>query len=746
MTEVKQRSFALQQTQDNVMDETSTIQALVNVAWLKISPSWPLKNLIAVNPISGFEDLPFEEALKETKAYFRQKHLPEKMCEVNRQSIKWLQTFFDQGQSTIQMPHRHKGFLSSILSLLPFDASLNLKLAGTLDWLNRVSQDADSLISECLSYLNIDTKAREQFLSLMLTTLPGWASYIQYRTSWADSIDAQSSYTVTQQGYLAFRLVLTCLVWPDAKNLLAWHLDALDRSDVTDICNTIADNEGKATSELLTNIKFKLPAEDDSRPSAQLVFCIDVRSEPFRRAIESRGHYKTFGFAGFFGLPVSIEDQITKECHHSCPVLLKPAHNIVEKPNGAYASNVKGHQRFISIKKYYQSVKYTFTTPFSLVETIGVASGLWMAIKNLAPVTAKRIKTNVIRLFKRNGERVPEINTIPFEQQVGYAASALKMMGLSTKFAQLVLLCGHGSSTENNAYATSLDCGACGGRHGAPNARILAAILNTSAVKEALLKENIVIPNDSYFLAAEHNTTTDDVKIFDHNAPLSVKTKANILKQDLVLAQEQNTQWRSSIMGGSVDNNRAKRSILRRSKDWSEIRPEWGLAKNSVFIIGPRSITENIDLEGRAFLHSYNWEQDAEYESLTTIMTAPVVVAQWINAQYLFSTLDNVAYGSGSKVTQNITSKMGVMQGNASDLMHGLPLQSVYKTDTEPYHILSRLTVIIYAPVNYIDAIIGEHSSLQKLFGNGWLNLICFDPKQQQKLRLQRNFTWEKID
>ena len=57
-------------------------------------------------------------------------------------------------------------------------------------------------------------------------------------------------------------------------------------------------------------------------------------------------------------------------------------------------------------------------------------------------------------------------------------------------------------------------------------------------------------------------------------------------------------------------------------------------------------------------------------------MTAPMVVAQWINAQYLFSTLDNVSFGAGSKVTQNITGKLGVMQGNASDLMHGLPQQT----------------------------------------------------------------------
>ena len=194
-------------------------------------------------------------------------------------------------------------------------------------------------------------------------------------------------------------------------------------------------------------------------------------------------------------------------------------------------------------------------------------------------------------------------------------------------------------------------------------------------------------------------------------------------------------------MGSKVDPD----TVMVRATDWAQVRPEWGLAKNATFIVGSRELTKNLNLEGRAFLHSYNWEQDANGKSLSTILTAPMVVAHWINMQYLFSTLDNVAFGGGSKTTQNVTGKIGIMQGNASDFMHGLSLQSVYMSDHQPYHQAVRLTVVVYAPKALIDAIIEQQNILQELFGNGSIHMICYDPKRQQKFSLQRDLTWSEL-
>ena len=120
-----------------------------------------------------------------------------------------------------------------------------------------------------------------------------------------------------------------------------------------------------------------------------------------------------------------------------------------------------------------------------------------------------------------------------------------------------------------------------------------------------------------------------------------------------------------------------------------------------------------------------------------------MVVAQWINNQYFFSTLDNVAYGGGSKVTKNVTGKIGVMQGNASDLMHGLPLQSVYAADDTPYHEPLRLLTVVYAPRQIVNVLVEQNPVLQKLFLNGWVTLTVIDPQDGHNYLLGRDGTWQ---
>jgi uncharacterized protein YbcC (UPF0753/DUF2309 family) len=124
------------------------------------------------------------------------------------------------------------------------------------------------------------------------------------------------------------------------------------------------------------------------------------------------------------------------------------------------------------------------------------------------------------------------------------------------------------------------------------------------------------------------------------------------------------------------------------------------------------------DLRARAFLHSYDHRQDASGKLLETIMTAPLVVAQWINMEHYFSTVDNEVNGSGSKVYHNVAGRIGVMTGVWSDLHIRRPAQTVWN-GREPYHEPLRLPAVIEAPRDRIRAIINRQPLLEQLFDRG---------------------------
>lgn len=707
------------------------------------SPFWPLKNLIAVNPLQGLEELPIEEALLIGASYFEQEVLPAEMENVNRETIKWLQVLFDTGQASIPLPIKNTELYETWHNLAIYDRKLHKNDKKVKAWLENLPNDSEQVISTCLAQLGIEKQDHLKFSTLMLTTLPGWASHVKYLSEWSGTDSVYPFGRANQVDYLAIRMVISTLIWPESKKLLTWHKNILKNPiDISQGFEKIKKLEESHHLPLLG----KLAAQKLSLPrtyKAQLVFCIDTRSEPFRRALESTDDYQTFGFAGFFGIPLKITDSITEQSYQSCPVLLSPKHEISESRCSEKKCNhaLKTHKRLSALKKIYQSQKYNFTTPFGLAESSGFTSGMLMALCTFAPKTFISLKEKLTGAVKKSSDITVSLKEISVSEQTAYAHNALTLMGLVDYFAPLVVFCGHGSATQNNPYATALDCGACGGRHGGSNALVLSTILNNLDVRKELKLAGINIPDSTQFLAAQHNTTTDEVIIFgDKNSPA-----IHNLKQDLEKARSKNTALRIKQIQNDIPESKSQLKTALRSQDWAEVRPEWGLARNSAFIVAPRGITESLDLGGRCFLHSYDYTKDPNGASLTTILTAPMVVAQWINAQYFFSTINNVAYGSGSKITQNIAGKIGVMQGNASDLMTGLSLQSLYKNDTERYHQPLRLMTIVYAPREIINSVLQTQQTLKKLFGNGWVKLACIDPITNKSYIMNRNLSWQNF-
>ena len=315
-------------------------------------------------------------------------------------------------------------------------------------------------------------------------------------------------------------------------------------------------------------------------------------------------------------------------------------------------------------------------------------------------------------------------------------------MSLTGEFAPLVLMVGHGANVVNNPHASGLHCGACGGYSGEVNARLLASLLNDPEVRTGLAAAGIMVPAQTLFLGALHDTTADDVLIYaeDHPSPAHAEalsqTRTWLKSAGLIARSERALRLPRAATGDDIP---------KRTRDWAEVRPEWALAGCKAFIAAPRARTGGISLNGRAFLHDYAWRQDEGFGVLELIMTAPVVVASWISLQYYGSSVDPEVWGGGNKLIHNVVGGIGVVEGNGGTLRAGLPWQSVHDGDKLVHEPL-RLTVCIEAPLQAMTDILVRHDNVRALFDNRWLHLIALDDEGQMAWRYTGDLEWEKVD
>lgn len=692
--------------------------------------------------------------------------------------IKWSKLFIDDAQSGWTMPNREKGLFYSWRRLIQYDPALTKRQRARLKTL---PDDAEPLLRTALLKLGIAEVDTQSYLENHLLSLPGWAGMMLWQH------ENNSKMESLLLDYLAIRLGMEWVIMEPYLSDVPTNDTVANQSISLSDCilswmqwgGFTAQQWGKLTTQEQQNhvlfaaqfndqLRRKLLLEaweatynqqlrniiapekqeslENDAPLAQMAFCIDVRSEPFRKQIEAAGPFETIGIAGFFGLPIAKNELGNQHSHPSLPVMNKPQHKIKEY------TQEKEPTIFRQRKHVLESVTYTFkkmkqnVLPSLLLPEL---SGPWLTLQTFTRSFIPNRVGNVIRKFYAGWLQKPEDTSLTLnhhhrredglpvgfteDEKLDYTRQALRLMDLTTDFSPLVVMCGHGSQSANNPYAASLDCGACGGAASGFNGKVLAQLCNLPEVRQGLARDGIEIPEETVFAAAEHQTSVDALEwVYLPELPEAAQKAYDAIEAAMPnISYYANEQRLAQLPNNNVTKKNPVNEAHRLSNDWSEIRPEWGLAKNASFIIGQRELTKHSDLQGRAFLHNYDWKNDQDGSILANIIGGPAVVAQWINLQYYASTVAPHYYGSGSKTTQTVTAGIGVMQGNASDLLTGLPWQSVMSSDDKMYHSPIRLLVVIQAPENFVKERLKVDKAFQQKVQNGWIRLATIDEEGQ---------------
>ncbi|HSB45371.1 MAG TPA: DUF2309 domain-containing protein [Nitrospira sp.] len=872
--------------------------------------------------------------------------------QINDQLIKWCEAFLDEGHATWAMQEREQGLYQAWKAIAAHEWSP----CGIADSQRKIAQLPDhpeDALLESLDALGIPSKLRQDYLSLQLTALPGWAGFIKWRGEERD-YPWQRAYPVGLVKFLAIRLwyarelvqkacreelgiegrydAVTSYMRHHAgeyylrRQRVAGRLPALYAEEVDRLAHRksngwkavldryqtevvprqlAAARRGAARKLLALARSLELDpaqlvaaapehlkqmadwidsfpesdhgpvwlkafeagyherllgqlrtrtAEADrpaaTRPYSQSVYCIDVRSEPFRRHLESVGPHETYGFAGFFAAFIRYRAWGKEHDTEQFPVIMRAKNEVREIPRSYLDHKVSKHEaraKWVHAgHTLLHDLKENVVTPYVMVESLGWFYSLPIFGKTLLPSLYQRWTAWLKRLFvpglattltvdklppaetaemlvgeqqaivrkalqdrlglrssritpalvealrlqALNGQEdlsalrdaaseagiTPEKLTVFVEilrrqydlnaraashhkeritrtgftvdEQTLTVDTALRMMGLTKNFARLVLFCAHGSTSENNPYESALDCGACGGNEGKPNARTLAMMANNPKVRERIAKMGIEIPSDTHFLAGQMNTTTDVVELFDlEDVPPTHRADLARLQEDLKEASLLTSRERCARFPDVhqvLEETKAEAHVRRRSVDWSQVRPEWGLSSNASFLIGRRELTKGLDLGGRVFLHSYDYREDPSNRLLEVLLTAPQVVAQWINMEHYFSAVDNEVYGSGSKIYHNVVGRIGIMSGPWSDLRLGLARQTMMNGDV-PYHEPMRLLTVVEAPRGRIEKLIARHEVLQHFYHNEWVHLVALDPEDRVWYRYRSNGEWSPV-
>ncbi|HEY0194508.1 MAG TPA: putative inorganic carbon transporter subunit DabA, partial [Kofleriaceae bacterium] len=288
-------------------------------------------------------------------------------------------SYFDEGQAQVSAP-RDQGFFATWRNQAESDhmPSLFMALGGYHDTLDSLPHDADEMIVLACTDLGVPAEQRERYFSALLLDVNGWASWCAY-LRWTARLDGGDDGHIRE--LLAIRLAWEWLLLRSSDETITaeWHFAMASWSAIDRAAQLARSDDWilQRAVELawLSRIRPLLPqgfdAERPASPRLQAAFCIDVRSEVYRRALEAQGDdIQTFGAAGFFGMPIEYAQLAADDARPQLPGLMAPRYVVTDThvPKGLEHTR----RARLEAANAWKAFKSSSLSSFAFVDSIGL--------------------------------------------------------------------------------------------------------------------------------------------------------------------------------------------------------------------------------------------------------------------------------------------------------------------------------------------------------------------------------------
>ena len=728
------------------IDEANLNQKIIDRKGLAVLDEWKNKLVIKNYDTSNYS------RIGQLRANWKKEYRIDLDLIIQPELFRILCSYLDQGIAIWNFPVLNKGFLTSLREI---ERNTYSSFFSTKRAKNFLLNETTSL-QELLKILVGDESLYEHYLFDQQFSHSGWSGMVSVVEDQPGTL--LDTKNITLHDFIFFELLLEINAL-DEKYGETWApLGNRIKNKPTPLFATIEDTELNEVlaiwqdayewsyyDEVLAGIKqsaskSSLTSSNSSSNTKnvaatpkkfQALFCIDDRECSIRRYIEKlEPDCETYGTPGFFGVEFFYKPEHGKFTTKVCPAPVTPKYLIKELE---------------TTTKRKKDVHYTKQT-HSLFQgwIISQTLGFWSAIKLILTIFKPSISAAASSSFKHMDKfslltiENKSVNDREDNLQIGFTVDEmaarveglLMSIGLVNNFAPIVYIVGHGASSVNNTHYAGYDCGACSGRPGSVNARVIAFMANHPKVREVLNSKGISIPKETQFIGALHDTTRDEIEYYDEvlltpdNKIKHVKINETFLEALDFNAKERSRRFESVNSKGNL--KRVHEKVKLRSVSLFEPRPELNHATNTLCIIGRRDLTKNLFLDRRAFMNSYDYRIDLDGKFLFNVIKPIGPVCGGINLEYYFSRVDNYKLGAGTKLPHNVMGLIGVANGTDGDLRPGLPSQMIEVHDP------IRLMVIVEHYPEVVLKTIKILDATYEWFINEWVRLVVIHPETKE--------------